>query len=324
MQILVLGGTVFLGRAVVETALADGHDVTTFTRGRSNPTLFDGSVAARIGDRRNDLGALDTGTWDLVIDCSGYFPEDVRASASLLRARAGAYVFVSSISVYDDTLAPGADEDAPVSLLRDAPADEITGESYGALKALCEAAAASVFGDRALTVRPGLIVGPHDPTDRFTYWPRRLAVSGDVLVPGTGDARAQVIDVRDLARFLISAGAAGASGTMNATGPITPFRDVVAACATGAVTPVWVDEAFLLEQGVQPWMEVPLWLPEGDDAMMQVSSARATAAGLTCRPLRETALDTLAWAQTLPADRPARAGLSPSREAALLTAWRAR
>lgn len=316
-----LGGTVFLGRAIVEAALARGHTVTTFTRGRSNPGLFAGAVKQLHGDRRSDLSALDSGTWDAVVDTCGYFPTDVSTSAALLAGRAGTYAFISSVSVYDDHLEPGADEDAAVGVL-DGPADEITGESYGPLKALCEQAATAAFGDRALNIRPGLIVGPNDPTDRFTYWPVRLAEPGLAVLPATS-ARTQVIDVRDLAAWTVSCLEDGTGGTFNATGPATAWDDFARACATAA-TPEFVDEAFLLDHEVAPWGDLPAWLPAGEDAMVQVSTARAEAAGLRCRPLQETARDTLAWARTWPADRTLRAGLPREREAEILQAWLAR
>ena len=186
MRILVLGGTQFLGRHVVEAALARGHDVTLFNRGQTRPELFPG-VERLVGDRDGDLAALEAGSWDAVVDTSGYVPRLVRASAELLEPRAGRYLFVSSISVYADVSRPGVDEDAPVAQLEE-ETEEHRGPAYGALKALCEHAVQEVYGERATIVRPGLIVGPWDPTGRFTYWPARIAEGGDVLAPEPRDA----------------------------------------------------------------------------------------------------------------------------------------
>jgi 2'-hydroxyisoflavone reductase len=323
MDLLMIGGTVFLGRAVVEDALARGHTVTTFTRGRSNPDLFDGKVKQLTGDRRADLSALETGTWDAVVDTCGYFPSDVESTTALLKGRAGRYVFISSVSAYDDSLAPDSDEDAAVAELAPGePADQITGATYGPLKVLCERAATDAFGDAAWNIRPGLIVGPHDPTDRFTYWPVRLSQPGPAIAPKT-TSRTQFIDVRDLGAWIVSGLERGIGGTFNATGPAISWEEFFDACTTAA-TPEWIDEGFLIDQGMEPWGELPGWLPAGEDGMSTVSSARAVAAGLACRPLRETAADTLAWARTWPEGTELRAGMKPEREAEILAAWRAR
>ena len=202
MKLLVLGGTKFLGRHAVDAALADGHDVTIFTRGQTNPELFP-EVEHLQGDRDGDLDALSGGTWDGVVDTSGYVPRIVRQSAELLRDRVGRYVFVSSISVYDDFSEP-LTEASPVAELEDPATEEIM-ENYGALKAACERVVEEIYGDRSARVRAGLIVGPYDPTDRFTYWPRRIALGGEVLGPGDPDAPVQFIDARDLAAWLVQA-----------------------------------------------------------------------------------------------------------------------
>lgn len=322
MDILIIGGTMFVGRAVVEDALARGHSITTFTRGKTNPDLFDGRVKQLTGDRRSDLSALGSGSWDAVLDTCGYFPTDVEATAGLLKGRVGRYVFISSISAYDESLPPGADEDATLAVLGDAPADQVTGETYGPLKALCEQAATDAFGDKAWNIRPGLIVGPNDPTDRFTYWPVRLAEESSALVPKTSSLT-QFIDVRDLAAWIVTGIENGVGGCFNATGPTMTWPQFFDACNTAA-RPEWVDEDFLIAAGVEPWGELPGWLPTDDDAMTRVSSARAVAAGLKYRPLTETAADTLAWHRTRPADTALRAGLSREREEEILTAWRAR
>ncbi len=216
MKLLVLGGTKFLGRHAVDAALAGGHNVTIFTRGQTNPELFPGVERLR-GDRDGDLDALRGGSWDGVVDTSGYVPRIVRQSAELLHDRVGRYVFVSSISVYDDFSSPPTETSA-VAELED-PATEEIEENYGALKAACEGVVEEIYGDRSARVRAGLIVGPHDPTDRFTYWPRRIALGGEVLGPGDPDAPVQFIDARDLAAWLVNLALEGPGGTYNAHRP---------------------------------------------------------------------------------------------------------
>jgi len=322
MRLLVLGGTVFLGRAVVNRALGEGHTVTLFNRGRSGPNLF--PEAERItGDRDGGLAALTGREWDVVIDTCGYYPRIVRASAEALADRVGLYVFVSSISVYADFPGPGIDEKSRVGTIADPTVEEITGETYGPLKALCEAAVEETLPGRALVVRPGLIVGPHDPSDRFTYWVRRVAEGGTVLAPGSPDALVQFIDARDLGKWMLDAADRGVTGTHNATGPREPMRmeDLLLGCAdaTGSGASLeWADGDFLVERGVTPWVELPLWVPGADQT---VSIEGALAAGLEFRPLAETVRDTLEWAGGLPVDRTPRAGITREREAELLSAW---
>ena len=307
MKLLVLGGTVFLGRHVVDAALADGHEMTIFTRGRTNPDLF--PEAERLqGDRDGDLGALAGRSWDGVVDTSGYVPRVVRQSAELLQDALGRYVFVSSISVYADPSLP-LEEASPVAELAD-PASEDVQADYGALKAACETVVDEVFGERGANVRAGLIVGPYDPTERFTYWPRRLAEGGDVLAPGDPAAPSQFVDARDLAAWLVRLAEHGPGGVFNATGPAEPFTlgalldEANDAVGAGARL-VWTDEQRLLDAEVQPWMELPLWLP-GDEhrGMLRADNRRAIAAGLRFRPVRETVLDTLAWSREAGEQRP--------------------
>jgi nucleoside-diphosphate-sugar epimerase len=307
MKLLVLGGTKFLGRHTVDAALADGHDVTIFTRGQTNPELFPDAEHV-LGDRDGDLAALQTGSWDGVVDTSGFVPRIVRQSAELLRERVGRYVFVSSISVYDDFSEPPT-EAAPVAELEDPAAEEVL-EHYGALKAACERVVEEVYGDHSARVRAGLIVGPYDPTDRFTYWPRRIALGGEVLGPGDPDAPVQFIDARDLAAWLVKLALEGPGGTFNATGPAQQlnFRQLLEdMCETigSDAEVVWVDGERVLEADVQPWSELPLWLPGEDYAgMARADISRALAAGLTFRPVGETIADTLAWDRSEPGDRP--------------------
>jgi 2'-hydroxyisoflavone reductase len=323
MRLLVLGGTQFLGRHVVESALARGHEVTIFNRGQTHPELFPG-VERLIGDRDGGLSALEQGEWDAVVDTSGYVPRLVRASAELLEPRVGRYLFVSSISVYADVSQPGVDEDSPVGQLEE-ETEEYRGPAYGPLKALCEQAVEGLYGERATIVRPGLIVGPWDPTGRFTYWPARIAAGGDVLAPEPRDAAVQVIDGRDLADFLVLLLEEDVAGTYNATGPEEPlrFEEVLDECRRVADSDarfVWTPAEWLVEQGVQPWMELPLWLG-GDPEYAghsRIDVSRAIQAGLRFRPLERTIADTLAWYRSgdAPIDPPA--GLERAREQELL------
>jgi 2'-hydroxyisoflavone reductase len=318
-RLLVLGGTKFLGRHVVEAALARGHDVTTLTRGRTEPGLFAGRVTSVHGDRAVDLGRLGAGSWDAVVDTSGYVPRVVRASVEALAARTGVYAFVSSISVYPDFALGAAGEDDPVGVLKDPATEVIDGETYGPLKAACEAVVRERIGTRALIVRPGLIVGPHDPTDRFTYWVRRADDGGAALAPGDGTRLVQVIDARDLAAWIVAACERGTSGTFNATGEPVAIGGVLDACAAaagGRVRWQWVPEAALLAAGVQPWVDLPLWLAGSDQT---VPIARARAAGLSLRSVAETVRDTLVWDRTR-RDAPLAAGVGRSREAELVAA----
>jgi 2'-hydroxyisoflavone reductase len=323
MRLLVLGGTQFVGRLVVEAALERGHELTLFNRGHTRPELFPG-VERLIGDRDGDLAALTAETWDAVVDTSGYVPRVVRQSAELLAPRVGRYLFVSSISAYADTSQPGLDEDSPVAQLEE-ETEEHKGPAYGALKALCEQVVEEVYGERATVVRPGLIVGPWDPTGRFTYWPVRFAAGGDVLAPEPRDAAAQVIDGRDLAEFLVLLLEQDVAGTFNATGPEEPlvFEHVLEECRRVAGSDsrlVWAAAEWLLEQGVQPWQELPLWLA-GDPEYAghsRIDVSRAIQAGLTFRPLERTIADTLEWHRggDAPLDPPA--GLDRGREQELL------
>ena len=321
MRLLVLGGTKFLGRAAVEAALERGHEVTLFNRGETNPDLFPKAEKLR-GDRDGDLSALEGREWDAVIDPSGFVPRVVRASAELLRA-SGHYLFVSSGSVYAEPYTPGYDESAPTVQLEDPDSEEVL-EDYGALKAACEDVVREAFPEAHTNVRAGLIVGPHDGSGRFTYWPLRIAAGGEALAPAPPERLVQFIDVRDLGAWLVTACEKRVTGTFNVTGEPVELADILAACP-GDAKVVWVEEEFLLEQGVGPWMELPLWVPRSEEAFLQMSVAKAMAAGLRLRPLEETARDTLAWAretgaQLVTETQYGTAGLDPAREAELLRA----
>jgi 2'-hydroxyisoflavone reductase len=320
VRLLLLGGPRFLGRAIADAGLARGHDVTFFNRGKTNSELYP-EVERIVGDRGGDLAELDGRRWDAVIDTSGYLPSTVRRSAEAL-ADSGFYCFVSSISVYAD-FSRTNDEDGPLAELGNLPDDEVTEESYGPLKALCEDAVRAVFGERALIVRPGLIVGPHDPTGRFTYWPHRVARGGEVLAPAPPERLTQAIDVRDLAEWLIVLCEEGTSGTFNATHPGFAWSALVDACraVSGSDAEItWVQEAFLLENEVGQWMELPLWLADPTmTAAVEADVERALEAGLTFRALEETVRGALEDAETTDT-----AGLAPEREVELLAAWHGR
>ncbi|MFN2251310.1 MAG: SDR family oxidoreductase [Anaerolineae bacterium] len=322
MRLLVLGGTVFVGRHLVDQAMGRGHEVTIFNRAITAPGLFPG-IEHLVGDRDGDLSALAGRTWDAAIDTCGYVPRLVRDSAALLSGSVDHYTFVSSVSVYADTSAGGVDESAPVGRLGDETVEEVTGETYGPLKALCEQAAEDEMPGRVLVVRPGLIVGPYDPTDRFTYWPRRVAGGGRVLAPGEPSLPVQAIDVRDLASWILNMAEARAVGIYNATGPAAPLAmgDFLATCRAVSGSDaelMWVDEDTLLGAGVVPFTELPLWVPAEGAGTFQVAIDKALAEGLRLRPMAETVRDTLKWDSGRPADQPRRAGLTQEREAELL------
>ena len=319
MRLLVLGGTKFLGRAAVESALARGHEVTLFNRGETNPALFPEAEKLH-GDRTADLSALEARDWDAVLDPSGYIPSVVRTSAEALADATGHYLFVSSVSVYA-SLAEPVDEESPVAELGDLPDDRLTEDysNYGALKALCEQAVADVFGERQASVRPGLIVGANDPTGRFTYWPHRVARGGQVVAPAPPDAQVQFIDAKDLGAWLVDLSERQAGGVYNATHPGRSWREVLETCrvVSGSdATFEWVPAEVLNEHEVGEWMELPLWISDPDAAAMhEADVSRAVGAGLTFRPLEETVRDTLEHAATVEG-----VGLTPEREAELLAA----
>ena len=322
MRLLLLGGPRFLGRAVTDAALARGHEVTFFNRGRTSPELYP-DVEKLHGDRAEDLSALAGRKWDAVLDTSGYVPRVVRASAEAL-ADSGLYCFVSSISVYADFSQP-VDEESPVAELGDALIDALAPDfsNYGALKALCEDATREVFGDRALVVRPGLIVGPYDPTGRFTYWPHRLARGGEVLAPAPPEDPTQFVDVRDLGEWIVELCERRVSGTFNATNEGVAWGELLETCrsVTGVEAELtWVPDEFLLEHEVGEWMELPLWIADPEMAAADGADvSRALAEGLRFRPLEDTVRSTLELAEPTEA-----AGLTPEKEAAILAAWHAR
>lgn len=338
LKILVLGGTRFLGPHMAEYARARGHVLTFFNRGKTNPGVLP-DVERIQGDRNGQLEGLAGREWDAVIDNSGYVPRHVRLSAERLHAAVPHYVFVSTVSVYA-SFAAANDEDSPVGKLADESVEKVDGETYGPLKALCESAARAVYGPAATTViRPGLIVGPDDNTDRFTYWPARAARGGQLAAPGSPVDPIQLIDVRDLAAFAIHAVEQRIAGVFNALSPVGRYTigDVVnesIAAARKIVDPdpppqaVWLPAEFLAEQQVSPWSDMPVWAPSvGDEAGFALTSAaRAIQAGLSIRPMADTVADTLRWhlGRPEPERMKLKAGLSPEREAEVLAAWRQR
>jgi 2'-hydroxyisoflavone reductase len=324
MKILIIGGTRFLGRHLVSSARARGHEVVLFNRGRSNPDLFP-QVERITGDREKDAGLLSAHRWDAVIDTCGYFPRIVRLSAEALKNRVEHYVYISSISAYADFKKIGTNESDPVGTMEDETIEQITETSYGPLKALCEKAVQDVHGINSLIIRPGLIIGPHDPTDRFTYWPVRVARGGEVLAPDRPEAPTQVIDVRDLSDFIIELIQENVSGIFNATGPAHPLTvgAMLEACkqmSRSDATFRWASLEFLKGNKVQPWSDLPAWLPDvGDEAgFLQVDISKAINAGLIFRPLEYTVRDTLQWVGSWPEEHEWKAGLTEAREKELL------
>ena len=323
MRVLVLGGTLFVGRHLVEAALARGHEVTLFNRGRTNPDLFP-EVETLHGDREaGDLSALRGRNWEAVVDTSARVPRWVHDAAGLLADRVEHYTFVSSCSVYADTSSPGTDEAAPVHTLADATVEEITSaEVYGALKVLCERAAEQAMPGRVLSVRAGLVVGPYDPTGRFTYWVHRIAGGGDVLAPEPRDQPVQFVHGRDLADWMLAMAERRRAGVFNATGPERPLTmesllEAIRDESGSDARLSWTGERFLVERGVEAWSELPLWLAPGANPesanLLAVDVGKAVAAGLRFRPLADTIRDTLEGAETS-----LDAGLDPARERELL------
>ena len=324
MKLLIIGGTRFLGRHLVESVLARGHELTLFNRGKSNPELFPQIEQLR-GDRDGGLDVLLGRRWDVVIDTSGYFPRIVQASAEALSQVVDCYVFISSISVYKDFTQPGMDESYPVATLQDEGIEEITNESYGALKALCEQAAERAMPGRVLVIRPGLIVGPHDATDRFTYWPYRVAQGGEMLAPGSPSQSVQFIDVRDLAEWTIRLVEERKTGIYNATGPDYPltmghFLEESRVTIGSETSFVWVSESFLVKRNLD---ELPLWVPEEEyPGFHTVNCRKAINDGLVFRPLADTVRATLAWRTGDATQVELRTGLKSEQEQQLLREWR--
>lgn len=331
-KMLILGGTRFLGPHLVDAALEAGWEVTLFNRGRSNPEAYP-DLEKLVGDRDTNtdagLSALESGTWDAVIDTSGYVPRHVKDSAELLADRVKQYVFISTVSVYDDPGGTALDEEHPVGKLEDETVEQVTGETYGPLKALCEQAAEAAMPGRVSNIRPGLIVGPLDNSGRFTYWPWRVGKGGEILAPGSPDAEVEFIDVRDLAAFTLHCIHEGVFGVYNANGPgpRLSMQELLHGCKVvlGAdATFTWIPDEALAELEVGAWMEMPLWIP-ASYPNSRTNVAKAVAAGLTFRPAGETIRDTYDWSLTA-LDHPRTLGrsLKPEKEVKVLEQWHKR
>ncbi len=329
LRILILGGTGFIGPHQVQYALDRGHTVTLFNRGKTNPQLFP-AVEKLAGDRAGDLESLKGRRWDLVIDNSATDPKWVELSAALLQQAVGRYCFVSTRSVYFDTSRVPMTIEAPVCTPENTPVEAGKPLPYCLAKALSEKTVVQYFGDRALIVRPSLIVGPGDLTDRFTYWPVRIERGGEVLAPGDGTDPVQIIDARDLSEWMIRLAEMGSTGTYNALGPRTPrlfseFLHGIKAVTTSDATFTWVDADFLAAHQVLPYQEMPVWMParNGRQGFARFDISREVGLGLTFRPLAVTARDTLDYYRGQPAERQEklRAGISPEREVEVLAAW---
>ena len=336
LSILVLGGTKFLGVHIVELALKRGHSVTLFNRGKTNADLFP-QLEHLKGDRDAQLDSLKGKRWDAVIDDSGYVPRHVRLSAELLAPNVQRYLFISTISVYA-SFAQANSEDSPLGKIADETTEKVDGGAYGPLKALCEKAAEAAMPGRVTVVRPGLIVGPRDPTDRFTYWPARAARGGEMAAPGTPKDRIQFIDSRDLAAFALNLVETQTVGTFNATSPPGMFSmgELVQAsitAANAAVKPapaphvIWLPADFLEKEKVQPWSDMPVWIPESGEyaAFAEANVSKAMRAGMSIRAIQPTVNDTLAWHLQRPEAERVKlaAGLTPEREQELLKTWQA-
>lgn len=331
-RMLILGGTRFLGPPVVEAAQALGYEVTLFNRGKSNPHLFP-DLEKRRGDRnKGDYAALAEGEWDFVVDTCGYVPTHVTAAIDALKDRVGFFVFISTVSVYKEQSAALVGEAAPLATL---PAEQlakalsmrqVNNRNYGALKAYCEQAAEAAMPGKVCNIRPGLIVGPNDRSDRYTYWPVRVARGGEIVAPGDGECEVQFVDVRDLGKWTAAMGAGTKAGIYNAVGfderlSYRAFLDNCKQALASDCTFTWVPEKLLLEHKVRPYMDLPLWLPA--KARGRFDNRAAVKAGLTFRAIGDTAKDTLAWhRKTRKADYRLRCGLSPEREKKLLAEFK--
>ncbi len=332
LRILILGGTGFIGPYHVRYALERGHAVSIFNRGRTNPQLFPG-VEKLVGDRTNDLKALEGKQWDVVIDNSATDPTWVERSASLLQRSVKRYVFTSTRSVYFDTSRVPMTVDAPVCTPENTPVESGKPLPYCLAKALAEKTVRRYFPDRHLIVRPSLIIGPGDLTDRFTYWPVRIERGGEVLAPGDGTDPVQIIDARDLCEWMVRLAEMGTMGTYNGLGPkqFRTFAELlhgIKAVTTSDATFTWVDADFLAKHQVRPYQEMPVWMParNGREGFGRFDISKEVALGLTFRSLAVTAKDTLDYYHAQPTDRQEklRAGIAPAREAEVLAAWRSR
>ncbi len=331
LNILVLGGTGFIGPHMVRESLRRGHNVTLFNRGKTNNKLFPDLESIK-GDRAGDLEGIQDREWDVVVDNSGYMPQYVQNSARILSPNVGHYLFISSVSAYESFAEP-TDEDSPLAMMADENAQEFSWDFYGALKARCEKHVAEEMGkERTTVLRPTYICGPGDHTDRFTYWPVRTSKGGEMLWPGSPSGNIQIIDVRDLANFVVDSLEQKIAGIFNMVTPVGSYtmgnllEDSQAVLGT-SVEPVWADEAFIESSGAGKGGALPIWAPSSGEygGFASVSGERARAAGLKNRPVRETIRDLMAWWNTLPEERiaGARFAMTAEREAELIAEWKA-
>jgi nucleoside-diphosphate-sugar epimerase len=340
LRILILGGTGFTGPFQVKYALSRGHKVTVFNRGKTHPGELPKEAEQLIGDRNGQLDALKGRTWDVCIDIPTTLPVWVRDAAQILKGNVDRYVFISTISVFSDVSKVNMDENGPLAEYKGADAMKETQETlrasnyglYGPLKVLSEKEAEKWFPGKALIIRPGLIVGPGDESDRFTYWPVRVERGGEILAPGTPDDPVQIIDARDLAEWTIRMAEQGTVGTFNATGPaykltMGKMLNEIKAATKSNATFTWADADFLKAQKVRAWSDMPTWVPPRGDSVgfSQINIQKALSKGLTFRSIGDTTTATLAWFHSQPAERQAklRAGLTAERETAVLAAWHA-
>lgn len=332
MRILVLGGTSFIGPHQIQYGMDRGHEISIFNRGRTNTHLFP-EVEKLVGDRAiSDYDSLRGKTWDVVIDNSAINPTWVRDAAQMLKDQAERYIFVSTRSVYSDVSRIPMSIEAPVWTYETAGVDPAAERlPYGLSKSLAEAEAREAFGERTTIFRPGLIIGPGDRTDRFTYWPVRIDRGGEVLAPGDGSDPVQIIDVRDFGEWLIRMAESGPNGTYNVVGPRTPrpmdqLLYGIKAATSAECTFTWVDTDFLISAGVRPYAEMPVWRParDGSEGFARFDLSREVELGLTFRPLAQTAADTLEFHYARPAEQqdPLRAGLTAEEEREILRLWR--
>ncbi|MBE9141421.1 NAD-dependent epimerase/dehydratase family protein [Nodosilinea sp. LEGE 07088] len=342
MKLLILGGTRFLGHHLVTIALAHKHEVTLFNRGQHSSTAFSG-VETIYGDRHHDLALLQGHQWDAVIDTCGYLPRSVRASAEILANLVDRYVFISSLSVYADVTVPGVDEASSLVTLTDEQLQRANaidtsgqvsamtyGDLYGGLKVLCEQAIEEIMPNRSLILRPGLIVGVGDYTDRFTYWVVRVACGGEVLAPGNPNRYLQLIDVRDLAEWVLNQIEAKATGIYNNVNgmpsqlTMKTFLEQCKAVSNSDALFTWVSDEFLVQKQVAPWSEVPLWIPDEMSELkgfMFIDCSQAFTAGLKLRPVSQTIQDVLSWRKTHHSQEKLKAGLDSDKEQDLLSQW---
>lgn len=327
MKLLIIGGTVFLGRHIVEYALAEGHEVTLFNRGQHNPELFP-EIEKIHGDRKTDIEKLAGRSWDGVIDTCGYIPGDVEKSVSVLKDNAERYVFISSINAYRNVEKAGIDEFYPSAVMPEgASTEKMEMETYGPLKVLCENVVEEAFPEGYVNVRSGLIVGPNDPSDRFTYWIDRVAKGGKILCPGDGSTPVQFIDVRDLGKWCVKMTNSGEPGLYNATGPdyiltMGHFLETCREVLNPGAELIWVDEGFLTENNVNPWSDMPAWAPDTQKefhGLGKMNIYKAMEQALSFTELSKTIYDTYEWlTQSLPSDYKFRAGLPREREKQLI------